>query len=303
MKLNLPYASLRTFEAVARLRGYARAAQELGVSQSAVSQHVKALEKWLGIRLVRRGGGIVVPTDLGQRLALMVGDGFGAVASLCNDLRASSGQRPALTLACPAWLAQTWLVPRLARFDAAGPALTLRTARASQGMIDDDADLTIHFGTAPIAGVPCERLMGEQVIPVCAPALLRRGLALNGPDDLTNHTLLHQRAGAEGDQVPGWPLWARQVGVPSPQGQQERYFDDPDLTLAAAVAGLGVALGRTPLVDAMLASGALIAPFGTPVATGLGYWLVFPQGAAQSARTKALADWLHTEANGRALAP
>lgn len=296
MKMNLPYASLRTFESVARLRGFGRAAEELGVSQSAVSQHVKALEKWLGARLVRRGGGVVVPTEQGMRLALAVGEGFGVVAALCDDLRAATGQRPALMLACPAALARLWLVPRLAEFEALCPAAPLQIVNLRRGgaLVDDDADLTIHFGAAPVPGVHCERLMPEQVIPVCAPDLLTRGTPLTRPEDLAAHRLLHQRPCGDGSDAPGWHDWARQSGIALPQPLQDQHFDGAETAISAAMAGLGVALGRRPLVDAALAAGGLVAPFGQPVASGFGYWLAFSQGSERSARVRKLAGWLQS---------
>lgn len=294
MKPNLPFASLRTFESVARLRGFGRAAEELGVSQSAVSQHVKALEKWLGVRLVRRGSGQVLPTRQGDLLAAAVGDSFAAVAVLCQDLRASAGRRPSVTLSCPAGLAKAWLLPRLAGFDAAHPDLPLSVVTAPPGapLPDDEVDIVIHHAAGGVPGMHCERLMTEQILPVCAPGLAVGPAPLRGVADLAQHTLLHEDLRGAGAAAAGWRHWASQSGLALPTPLRERYFDGADLVLAAAEAGLGVAMGRRPVVDAALAAGRLVAPFGTPVTTEARYWLVFLPGAQTSARVRAVRDWL-----------
>lgn len=298
MKPNLPFASLRTFESVARLRGFGRAAEELGVSQSAVSQHVKALEKWLGVRLVRRGGGQVMPTRQGDLLATAVGDNFSAVAVLCQDLRATAGRRPSVTLSCPAGLAKAWLWPRLSAFDMAHPDLPLSVVTVPPGVAlpDEDVDIVIHHSPGGIPGMQCERLMSEQILPVCAPALASGARPLRGLPDLARHTVLHEDARGSGLVAAGWRAWASHSGQTLPTPLRERYFDGSDLVLAAAEAGLGVAMGRRPVVDAALASGRLICPFGAPVATEARYWLVYLPGAMASARVQAVRDWLLSSA-------
>ena len=305
MKNNLPFASLRTFESVVRLRGFGRAAEELGVSQSAVSQHVKALEKWLGARLVRRSGGVVIPTDAGQRLATTVGDSFGRVASLCNNLRASTGRRAAITLACPAGLAQAWLMPRLAGFDQAHPdiPLSLRVTGSAPGLADESADLVIHYGPSSLPGLHCERLMSERIFPVCAPTLLEGGRALHRPADLAGHTILHEDLSGLGGNAPGWDFWARQTGTTLPRPLRERTFNDATLIVSASVAGFGVGMGREAMVMETLTQGRLVRPFDGFAISEFSYWLTCLSGALTATPVSTLRDWLHEIAAQRSDLP
>jgi LysR family glycine cleavage system transcriptional activator len=297
MKLNLPYASLRTFEAVARLKSFGRAASELGVSQSAVSQHVKGLEKWTGTRLMRRGGGTIEPTEAGQQLAHAVSEGFGAVAARCSDLRAIAGRRPGFVLACPTGLAQMWLLPLLPGFDGAFPGVPLSVCDLVQGALPpDSADIGVHYGANPPLGRRSERLLSESLVPVCAPSLLRAGPALAGPEDLEGHVLLHDDLCGQGVGTPLWHVWARQNAIALPRQTRSRSFASAEMAVAAAVEGLGVALGRRPLVDRALAAGALVIPFGLEVPSGNHYWLTQPTGDAALPRVEALCAWLREAA-------
>ncbi|MDO9524311.1 MAG: LysR substrate-binding domain-containing protein [Gemmobacter sp.] len=297
MKPNLPFTALRTFESVARLRGFGRAAEELGVTQSAVSQHVKSLEEWLGRRLLTRGGGRVAPTDDGARLAAAVAEGFGLVSALCNDLRAAPGEDLTIGVSCLPGFAYNWLFPRLMTFDQRYPnyPVSIITTAALASFTDDDADIAIRYGLGGYAGMHVEKLMSEQLFPVCAPSLLERGPPLKSPADLARHTLLYDEIADIGGSPPTWDYWAQQVGTTLPKPARIRRFGQSNMVVQAAVRGFGVALGREPLVIDALTEGRLVRPFPELVPSQFAYWIVCPSGALKSDRIRALRDWLHDE--------
>ncbi|SEO19403.1 LysR family transcriptional regulator, glycine cleavage system transcriptional activator [Pseudorhodobacter antarcticus] len=295
MKANLPFGPLRTFESVARLRGFGRAAEELGVTQSAVSQQVKALEEWLGCQLITRAGR-ATPTDAGADLAAAVAAGFGRVASLCHDLRNAHSTAPAIGLSCLPGFAVNWLFPRLIHFDQRHPDIpvSILTTDAMANFTDDDVDLAIRYGVGSYAGLHVEKLMAERLFPVCAPGLLDR-LPLNVVADLARHTLLYDDLADIGGTPPTWEYWARELGVTLPRPARTRRFGQSNMVVQAAISGFGVALGREPLVVDALADGRLVRPFADLVPSQFAYWLVCPTEAARSPRLAAICAWLHDE--------
>jgi LysR family glycine cleavage system transcriptional activator len=296
MKTNLPFGALRSFESVARLRGFGRAAEEMGVTQSAVSQQVKALEEWLGCKLVTRGRR-ATPTEDGARLAQVVAQGFGAVAGLCHDLRASRSASPAIGLSCLPGFAVNWLFPRLIHFDQRHPdiQISIITTDAVADFTQQETDLAIRYGLGGYAGLHVEKLMSETIFPVCAPGLLER-LPLTQAADFARHTLLYDDVADSGGTPPTWDYWAREVGLSLPRPARTRRFGQSNMVVQAAVAGFGVALGREPLVVDALADGRLVRPFAQAVVSQFSYWIVCPAEALTCPRVTAIRAWLHEEA-------
>lgn len=305
MIANLPFNSLRTFEAVARLRGFGRAAEELGVTQSAVSQQVKSLEEWLGVRLITRGGGRVVPTEEGARLAAEVLRGFGGVAGLCRSLRETPPESMALNLSCLPGFAYVWLIPRLIGFDQLHPDIPVSISTTAQmaTFTDDDIDLAIRYGPGGYTGLHVERLLAETLFPVCAPDMLDRGPPLRNPADLAHHTLLVDDVGDGPGVAPTWEYWARASGVTLPRAMRQRRFGQSNMVIQAAERGMGVALGRSPLVVDALRRGTLVRPFAGEVASGFSYWMVCPVTALEVPRIRVFRDWLRHEAGQSVLPP
>lgn len=295
---NLPFTALRSFEAVARLRGFGRAAEELGVTQSAVSQQVKALESWLGMRLLVRGGARVATTEDGARLAAAIAAGFGQVAALCRSLRAARGEPPPLVVSCLPGFAYVWLIPRLIGFDQRHPdyPVSITASAALASFTDDDTDIAIRYGLGHYPGLHVEPLLAETLFPVCAPGLLAGGPPLRTPADLARHTLLLDDVTDLGAAPPTWDFWARKAGVALPRPARTRRFGQSNMVVQAAERGLGVALGRSPLVADALAAGRLVRPFPGTVTSNFAYWLVCPTEAAQEARVAAFRAWIRDEA-------
>jgi len=296
----LPYTALRTFEAVARLRGFGRAAEELGVTQSAVSQQVKSLEDWLGQRLLVRGGGRVAATPEGERLAIAVKQGFGQIAAICRDLRETQAATLSLNLSCLPGFAYVWLIPRLIGFDQMHPDIpvSITTTAAMANFTDDETDLAIRYGLGGYPGLHVERLLSETLFPVCAPSLLERGPPLRTPADLARHTLLVDDVTDLGGNPPTWEFWARETGTALPQPARLRRFGQSNMVVQAAERGLGVALGRSPLVCDALARGTLVRPFAGEVPSHFSYWIVCTHEALLLPRVRAFRDWLQAEAAG-----
>lgn len=296
MKANLPFAALRTFESVARLRGFGRAAEELGVTQSAVSQHVKSLEEWLDVRLLTRGAGRATPTEDGTRLARAVATGFGAISGLCHELRAARSPNPAIGLSCLPGFAVNWLFPRLINFDQLHPdyPVSIITTSELTTFADDEANLAIRYGLGGYSGMHVEKLMSERLFPVCAPSLLAR-LPLRDVADLACHTLLYDDLADIGGTPPTWDYWARELGITLPRPTRTRRFAQSNMVVQAAISGFGVALGREPLVVDALADGRLVRPFPDMVNSQFAYWIVCPMEALTSDRVSAIRAWLHDE--------
>lgn len=296
MLKTLPFNALRTLEAVVRLRGFGRAAGELNVTQSAVSQHVRQLEDWLDQRLLIRKGRQTIPTEAGDRLAQAVRDGFGMVETLCHDLKSASESASGILVGSPPGFAFVWLLPRLLNFDAQNPeiSVSLSTDPQARDPALGEADVFISYSAGGFPGLHAERLMTETMSPVCAPKLAER---LKTVHDLAHLTILKDTLETS-DHGSNWDTWAREQGLTMPRFARSRSYGQANLVVQAAVQGLGVAMGRSPLVNDALANGSLVQPFGISVPSQFSYWFVCRHSALKSPSVQAFRDWLHREAAG-----
>lgn len=294
MLKTLPFNALRTLEAVVRLRGFGRAATELNITQSAVSQHVKQLEEWLGLALLIRRNRQTIPTQHGEQLAQAARDGFGMVEALCDELRGSSkAKTKGILVGAPPGFAFVWLLPRLLSFEDKSQdiMISLSTDPQARDPFLGEADVFIAYTSGGFPGLHAERLMGETMAPVCSPELAH---SLNEISDLAHHTVL--RDNLEGLEVQStWEFWAREVGVTLPNFKRSRQYGQANLVVQAAIQGLGVAMGRGPLVADALADGTLVHPFPNFATSQQSYWVVCTQAALKSDSVVAFRDWLHEE--------
>lgn len=290
----LPFSALRTLETVVRLNGFGRAAEELSVTQSAVSQHIKSLEEWTGHQLLIRGARKTVPTDNGLRLASAVAEGFGSVQLVCDELRdRTKPKKRGLLLASPPGFAFVWLLPRLMTFDELNPDIpvSLSTDVFARDAAADVADVMIHYGAGGFPGLHAERLMDEQMTPVCAPEVARK---LTSVADLAFHTILHDDVQQLGTPST-WTVWADQVGVALPKSDRIRKYGQANMVVQAAIKGVGVAMGRAPLVTDALVDGSLVCPLPMLAKSQLSYWFVCRPEALKQRRIKMFRDWLFDE--------
>ncbi|MGR3614953.1 MAG: LysR substrate-binding domain-containing protein [Paracoccaceae bacterium] len=295
MIINLPYAALRAFEAVVRLSGFSAAAAELGVSQSAISQHVKSLEEWMGQDLLIRGARQSSPTPDGQQLAHAIAEGLGSVSDTCAKIRDKQRSKNTIVISCLPGFAFNWLFPRLLRFDIAHPELSISIATdtGNRPFSGTEADIGIRYGLGDFPGLKVDKLMDENLFPVCAPSLLPR---LQSVSDLSRQTLLVDENLHHGVASPTWEFWARANYLPLIRPLRTRRLGQSNLVVQAAIEGLGVALGRKPLVIDALTDGRLVRPFGETAHSPLSYWLVRRSDTQESNKVAVFLQWIQSEA-------
>jgi DNA-binding transcriptional LysR family regulator len=299
MGIRLPSLDLlRGFDAAARHLSFTKAAQELHVTQSAVSRQIKTIEDQLGVSLFRRLNRALLLTEEGHALSRAVAGALAGIEQAVSRLSAVAENRP-ITVTTTVSFASLWLVPRLARFRAAFPGTDVRLAAGNE-LMDlerDRIDLAIRFcepKTAPPGAVP---LTGEDVFPVASPRLARdRKRPLNSPADLRHHVLLHLD-----DPQGEWPWltwreWLTALKVPDLKPAGALHFSHYDQLVQAAINGEGVALGRAPLLERILKRGELVAPFRDRVTVTRKYFVIVAPAAREQRRVKQFVDWLLAEA-------
>lgn len=303
--LNLPYTSLRAFEVVVRSTTFSAAAEELGVSQSAVSQHVKALEEWLGQELMTRGARRSVPTKTGVQLARVIAEGLGRISDMCEEIRDKRRSDNSIVISCLPGFAFTWLFPRLLRFDLAHPELSISitTDTGQSAFSRSDSDIGIRYGRGENPGFYVVELMEELVFPVCAPSLIGGALPLRSIGDLRHHTLLRDELANLGGDAPSWEFWARENNFSMPLPARSRSFGQSNMVIQAAIEGVGVALGREPLVIDALIDGRLVRPFAETALSQLKYWLVCSHGMRASSKIQLFIDWISAEVKNQPTLP
>lgn len=290
--MHLPLNALRAFEASARHLSFTRAADELNVTQTAVSAHVKQLEARLGLALFRRLPRGLALTDEGIALLPVLSESFERMGAVLGRFQGGRLREP-LHVAAVGTFAVGWLLPRLEDFRAAHPFVDLRLA-TNNNRVDiagEGLDYAIRFGDGAWHGTEAEPLMEAPLAPVCAPPLAPR---LRAPADLMHETLLRSYRADE------WPRWFAAAGVPAPAVLSGPVFDSSLTMAAAAVQGAGVALLPPSMVGGELRQERLVQPFAVEVATGR-YWLTRLKSRAPTPAMSAFRDWL-LQAAGRAAA-
>lgn len=296
-----PLDLLPGFEAAARLLSFTRAAQACFLTQSAISRQIKALEDDLGVPLFIRGHRSLQLTADGQRLYRSCTGVFEQLRGTVSHIRQRE-RREVLSLTTTPGLASLWLIPRLPQFAQAHPGIDVRidAGLGTRDLEREGFDLAIRYvALADKVGPP---LFPESLLPVCSPQLRRRGPPLQQPADLAHHTLIDLSpmpvAGMPGE----WQTWLRAAGLPELEPASTITFNSYSEAIGAALAGQGVALGRRPLVDSLLKSRRLLAPFVGERASERGYALVLAAGAQARPAVQALASWLLQQARGTSAA-
>ncbi|UEM06377.1 transcriptional regulator GcvA [Skermanella rosea] len=286
-----PLNAIRAFEAAARHLSFTRAAEELNVTQAAISHQIKGLEDVLGVPLFRRLNRALVLTEAGQGYLPPLREALDQIADATAKLKAADGGG-SLTISTIASFAAKWLVPRLPHFQEQHPHLDVLLSTTPQ-MVDftqQDVDAAIRFGRGGWEGVRAEKLLTEDIFPVCSPALLEGPKRLRTPEDLAGFTLLHD------DFLIGWTMWLQSAGVRGVDAARGPRFTDSALVLQAAVAGHGIALARRVLAADDLDAGRLVAPFGITLPTELAYYFVAPPRYFDRPKVAAFYEWVCGEA-------
>ena len=282
---------LKAFEAAARHESFTKAAEELCVTQGAVSHQVKALEAELGLKFFNREPKQLVITEAGRGYLEVVRDALDRIASGTDRLlqRQSSG---VLTVSTSPNFASKWLVHRLGRFAEAHPSIDLRVSATLQHVdfTREDIDIAVRHGDGSDLGLDITRLYTEELLPVCSPALLRGPHPLRQPADLAHHTLLHM------DHRQDWSKWLDAAGVTNVDLSRGPVFNQASIGIDAAVDGQGVALARTGLAAHDLITGRLGRPFELALPVSYAYWIVCPRATANLPKITTFRDWLLAEA-------
>lgn len=283
--------ALRAFEAAARHLSFTRAAQELFVTQSAVSHQVKALEADIGVRLFIRLTRQLRLTEGGETLLAVLRDSFDRIEDVVTQMRSGCGAGP-LRIALTSYFAARWLTPRIGRFSARHPDIEMHLHLANDPVDFKrlDLDLAVAWGHGDWPGLASELLVPTRIIAVCSPLLLEAGPPLRKIVDLRHHTLLHDIDHRL------WRDWLAAAGARDLVLGSSVIMDDPNVVHQAAVEGQGVALGAEALLDGEIAQGRLVRPFERWVELDGAYYLVHPPGARERPNVQAFCDWLAEEA-------
>lgn len=297
-RLRLPPPDLlQTFEVAARLLSFTETAQECFLTQSAVSRRIKALEDDLGVLLFRRAHRSLVLTPEGRQLARACHEAFGRLRDAVASIQAGRA-RQVLTVTTTPGLAALWLIPRLSHFTADHPEVDVRidATLLRRDLEADGIDVSVRYDDVN-HGVG-RKLFDEEVLPVCSPSLLGPGRPrLRRPTDLAHHTLLQLEPGPSSvNLLPEWTPWLTAMNLPDLTGRATLTFSNYDAVIAAAVHGQGVALGRRPLVDALIAEGRLVAPLRAGVVSARAYYVRLSEQARERPMAQEFADWLLREA-------
>jgi LysR family transcriptional regulator, glycine cleavage system transcriptional activator len=283
--------ALKAFEAAARHESFTRAAEELCVTQGAVSHQVKALEAELGIKLFNRERQRLIITEAGRDYLTVLRDAFDRIAVGTERLvqRQTSG---VLTVSTSPDFAAKWLVNRLGRFAEAHPGIDLRVS-ATLHHIDfarEDVDLAVRHGDGSWAGLDVARLSTEQLFAVCSPKLLRGRQRISKPADVLKFPLLHL------DDRKDWARWLEAAGVANAELAHGPVLNRASMIIDAAVDGQGIALARTTLAAWDLINGRLVRPLAETLRLSKTYWIVCPKATAALPKIKTFREWLLAEA-------
>jgi LysR family glycine cleavage system transcriptional activator len=297
---RLPLSSLRTFAVVARQLSVTKAADELNVTPSAISHHIKILEEYLGTKLLRREGNKIVLTPAGSRYASQIADGLLLLANATRTLKASK-DHPILRIACPPSLGMLWLMPRIGKFMEDHPDFSVAVTSVPDPtvLLRSSFDVGLWYGEGPLTGFRVIPLSPNRVFPICSPSLICGDEALQTLEDLARCTLLDSSDDTYYDaqtQRPGWYGWLQAAGMPEIAGKRYLNFT-PRLYMHQAVRdGLGVGLSRPLLTVDELSTGALVIPFGPVLEQTATYNVVYASVLAKRKDVTTFTDWVVAEA-------
>jgi LysR family transcriptional regulator, glycine cleavage system transcriptional activator len=288
-----PLNALKCFEAAARLKSFSRAADELNVTQSAVSHQIRQLEDWFGAALFDRQGRETVATARAQDFAAVLEDAFGAIATASKRLK-QPDQGLTLTIAAIPSIATIWLIPRLAEFLREHPEISVKVVYAFHGHALDfgETDIAVLYGKGVWAGAKAAHLMEGACHPVCSGLFLEKAGDLRAPERIMGVSLLHDTARS------AWQKWFKAAGIAAPDVSAGPIFEDFNLLRSAALAGHGVALAPPTLIADDLAAGRLVRLSDVSVFQSYGYYVLEPEDS--DPRKAAAADtfkrWLFAAA-------
>jgi LysR family glycine cleavage system transcriptional activator len=282
-----PLNALRAFEASARHLSFTKAAEELFVTQAAVSHQIKALEEHLGIKLFMRKNRALLLTEEGQSYFLDIKDIFTSISDATEKLLAR-GAKGAITVSLQPSFAIQWLVPRLIEFSNIHPEIDVRIKAVDDddGHLTEDVDIAIYYGRGNWSNVHVDKLHTEYLIPVCSPLLLQGKKPLSEINHLVEHTLLHDTSRRD------WKRWFKEAGVKGANVNHGPVFSHSSMVLQAAIHGQGIALGHNILAKPDIEAGRLVCPFNQVLVTRNAFYIVCRESQLDIGKISAFRDWV-----------
>lgn len=301
MKPPVHFTALRAFEASARHQSFSAAAAELHVTPAAVGQLVRSLEEQLGAPLFHRGTSgrsRLVATEVAERALPDIRSGFDRLTLGWERLQESAANGVLTVTVSPAFAAK-WLLPRIDRFQARCPETDVRleTSLKPVDFVAQQVDIGVRYGTGNWPGLAADKLMAEDIYPVCAPELMRQSERLRTPADLANETLIHDLSMDGHAGFPTWDTWLRKAGISGVATTRGMRINNSAAVLQAAAEGHGIALARSVMARDDLAAGRLIRLFpAISFVSSLAYYIVYRPECANLPRLTAFREWLLKEA-------
>lgn len=287
-----PLNNLKAFEAAARHESFTRAAEELCVTQGAVSQQVKALETGLGIKLFNRERQRLIIIEAGRDYLTIVRDALDRIAVGTERLlqRQNAG---VLTVSTSPDFAAKWLVHRLGHFAEAHAGIDLRVSTTLHHVdfAREEVDMAVRHGDGNWPGLDTVQLSAEYLFAVCSPKLLSGRRKLDKPADILKLPLIHL------DNRTDWTKWLRSVGVDEGNVTHGPVLNRASMVIDAAINGQGVALARTTLAAWDLINGRLVRPFPDSLPLSKTYWIISPKAASNLPKIVTFRNWLLAEAS------
>jgi LysR family glycine cleavage system transcriptional activator len=293
MKRLPPLSALHTFLITAQCCNFTRAAEQLHITQGAVSRQIAGLEEHLGYPLfIRLARGLAMTAE-GREWLPRVEKIFGLISEATEQI---GQQRETLQLKAPSCVMR-WLLPRLLQWQKERPDVPVKLTASLQHGVDfqrEQFDAAVIYGAPPDNSPGALHLFDEQLTPVCSPLLLKGSPALNAPADLQQHLLLHPT-----HDIQDWSVWLNAAGLQLQNISSGQHFETLDQAMSMASHGTGVAIGDWSLIGDDLRAGRLVMPFALKVKTGLAYYVVLPPGTEPSPPLEELMIWLTEQAHTR----
>lgn len=283
-----PIGNLMAFQSVAELGRFKRAAGQLGLTESAISHQIRKLELQLGVSLIDRRHDGAILTAAGVRFQAKIAPALRLITDGVEELVGHSQAKVLLTL--PRSLAVLWLVPRLASFYRANEDVEVQLLPTERlcDLQRERIDLGIRTGNGVWPGLNTRYLFDDLAFPVATPEYARRVEHLGWADLCATGRIIVNALHPD-----EWQVWCEREQLPVPAKHQSTTLNSFDLVLNAALSGMGLAMGRRPMVDDLLRSSSLVAPFGTDGIKSASYFAVWPAGQPLSRQTRVVLEWLH----------
>jgi LysR family glycine cleavage system transcriptional activator len=285
-----PLSTLRAFQVAASTLSFTETANQLFVTQAAISHQIKSLEEFLGKKLFVRGNRKLSLTDHGVQYLPFIKQIFSLLQEGTDEVM-NSDAMPTLTVTVMPSFATRWLVPRLGLFIKTNPDIEFRLApsRTLTNFARDNVDIAVRHGGGKYPGLKSIHLLDEQIYPVCSPRLMKGKTALRNPGKLKHHVLLHDEGHSD------WRTWLIEANAMDVDASKGPVYTDSSMAVQSAIEGDGVALARSQLVKDDLARGLLVRPFDISLPSKFAYYIVYPLDKPLTHQMCTFIEWLQEQ--------